>query len=231
MKCIRCRRELTDEARFCPDCGLKVDTKETAGVDTAPATSGLPGLPPLPETPSFEKQNEGAFVPASFDQVTVNPANTSPAEPATVPGPVSEPLMRPDPVFVPVPQGYTAPAVPAGYASAPVLLTSDYPIEESDYYHLDATEIYDFEAFRGISIVLMVFSALTMFGILFPLPICIVTLVFSCLGNGDHDPRRAKSRFKVCKILTVISIVTVILLIIGIYVLRYLNNYTNILNL
>ena len=161
----------------------------------------------------------------------MNPANTSPAEPATVPGPVSEPLMRPDPVFVPVPQGYTAPAVPAGYASAPVLLTPDYPIEESDYYHLDATEVYDFEAFRGISIVLMVFSALTMFGILFPLPICIVTLVFSCLGNGDHDPRRAKSRFKVCKILTVISIVTVILLIIGIYVLRYLNNYTNILNL
>jgi len=229
MQCIRCRRELVDEARFCPDCGLKIDTREVAGADTAPVPSGLPGLPVIPTDPSQKGSDEKEFIPASFDQVSSRPENTAPVMPAAVPDPT--PVQSPNPVFAPLPQGYAAPAASAGYGAVPMLLTPDYPIEESDYYHLDATEVYDFEAFRGISIVLIVVSILTMVGILFPLPICIVTLVFSCMGIGERDPRRAKSRFKVCKILTVISIVTVILLIIGIYVLRYLNNYTNILNL
>lgn len=225
MKCIRCRRELSEQARFCPDCGLKIEIIEDAGAEVAPASSDLPYIPPLPVSPSLEKNSEEAFVPASFDQITVNPANTSPMASAAVPSPVPGPMQLPGTAPLPAAQGFAASAIPSGYGASPVLVTQNYPIDESDYYRFDATEKYDFEAFRGVSIVLMAFSALTVFGIIFPLPICIVTLVFSCMGVNEKDPRQAKSRFKICKILTIISIFAVIALLIGIYVLRYLMNY------
>lgn len=222
MQCIRCRRELPDIAVFCPDCGLKIDNSKAveAGADTVP--SGLPGLPVLSPEPSIKNQEKSEFVPASFDQVT--PSVKSAQEPYSYP---EENRLRTAPGMQPA---FSAAYPQRGYASA-VFQAPVYPIDESDYYHIDATESYNFEAFRGISIVTSVISALTMVGILFPLPLCVVTLVFSCLGVAEKDPARAKSRFNVCRILTIISIIAVILLIILIYVLRYLHNYAKFFDL
>lgn len=231
MQCARCHRELSDVAKFCPDCGLKIEKTGDVGAENAPAYSGLPGLPPLPSSPSSKKEVESEFVPVSFDNVTM-PVNNMPD-------------IRPQPapaVFAPATQAY-APASPA-YAqgqpvAAPVFQPNIAPVvlfprntywEESDYYHIDATEVPDFEAIRGISIFLMVVSLLPVFGVLFPLPLCIVSLILSCLGAGEVDPVRAKKRFNVCRVLAIISIIAVVVLLILIYVLRYLANYTAFLD-
>jgi hypothetical protein len=116
--------------------------------------------------------------------------------------------------------------MPSGANIAPVLFQPSYPIDESDYYHIDATETYDFEAIRGISIFLMVISVLTVFGILFPLPLCVVTLVLAILGTGEVDPVRAKKRFRTCRVLAIICIISAIGLLLAVYAFQYLRNYT-----
>ena len=219
MQCIRCRRELSEEARFCPDCGLKIDTKDAGAAVAAPASSGLPGLPLVSMESSSTEKAEGEFVPSSYDQIT----SPVPASYNQNTSPMSSSYNQ------------ITPSVPAAYFqggyAAPVYQMPSYPVDESDYYHIDATEKYNFEAFRGISIVVMVLSVLTMFGILFPLPICIVTLILSCMSADERDPARAKSRFKTCRVLSIISIIAIIILVVAIYVLRYLVNYTELLNL
>ncbi len=216
MQCPRCHRELSDIAHFCPDCGLKIERNEEAGANEAPASSVLP---PLPAVPSSKEEVGSEFVPVSFDNVA------PPVLPSYTPATPSPSKQRP--LFAPIQQGYP---MTSGANIAPVLLNPNYAIDESDYYHIDATECYDFEAFRGISIFLMVISALTVFGIIFPLPLCIVTLVFACLGTGEADPVRAKKRFRTCRALTIISVFSVIAMFVGIYVIRYLANYTGFLD-
>ena len=103
----------------------------------------------------------------------------------------------PQPVFAPAPAAYMG-GMPA-------------MIEEGDFYHFDASEKPDFEAIRGISIVLIIISAISMIGILFPMPIAIASLVMSCAGIGERDPRKARDKFSTCRVLVIVAVVTLLL--------------------
>lgn len=217
MQCTRCGRDLSEQARFCPDCGLKIERTGDVGANEAPASSGLPGLPPLPAS---KESVEAEFVPASFDNVT------PPIKPVTTPAPMPIPTLNPQ-AAAPAPSAPVS-SVSQTYVAPTVLLPQYTYKEESEYYTFDATEKPDFEAIRGISIVLIVMSVLTIFGVLFPLPICIVALVMACTGKSDPDPLSAKRKFNTCRILTIVSVISVALLYIGLFVLRYLMNYTDL---
>ena len=110
-----------------------------------------------------------------------------------------------------VPASYAAPQ--PVFASAPAAYMGAMPVmtEEGDFYHFDATEKPDFEAIRGISIVLIIISALSVIGILFPMPIAIASLVMSCGGIGERDPRKALDKFNTCRVLVIVAVVTLLL--------------------
>lgn len=139
-----------------------------------------------------------AFVPAS--------ASFSPQVP-----------VAPD-TSTPVTAPYVVPAYPtcgpATYAQDPAYGWYGQPaygspyMEESDYYHFDATEKLDFEAMRGISIVLLVLSVICVVTIVFPLPLAIIALVKSCSGKDIADPYKAKKQFSACRTLVIICITT-----------------------
>ncbi len=151
--------------------------------------------------------SEPAFVPASFDNPT--PPLTSPAAVQTS--------------LFPQPAAFSQPA------PAPI-------IDESDFYHIDATEKLDFIAIRGISITLLILSAFTflvsfsmtltentacavmMLGSIATIPLAILSLVLSCKGNDDKDPARALRTFNACRIMVIIAIILTVLVIAGIYI-------------
>ncbi|MBO4688859.1 MAG: hypothetical protein J5636_10140 [Clostridiales bacterium] len=144
------------------------------------------------------------FVPASFaapeQQTSSSPVLAPASQPVLAPAtPSSAPIRSyaaPQPVFASAPQAYV------GAFST---------VDEGDYYHFDASETPDFEAMRGISIALIILSACTVIGILFPMPIAIASLVISCGGIGERDPRRALNKFHTCRTLVIIAVVTLLL--------------------
>lgn len=182
MRCSNCQKELSENALFCPDCGMKAERSE--------ASEQMPD-PTVSLSPSADSSSVAGFVPASFD------AGRDPASLFAPPEPV--------------------PAFPS-YPPLPPL--NFY--EESDYYHIDATEVPDFEAMRGISIVLIVLSALSFIGILFPMPLAIISLVKACSGAEERNPVIAKRSHNICRILVIISIIAIILILIGLAVWSYL---------
>lgn len=91
-------------------------------------------------------------------------------------------------------------------------------VEESEYYHIDAMEKPDFDAMRGISIVLIVLSVLFFVTILFPLPLAIIALVKSCSGAVETNPYVAKKTFNTCRVLIIISIVVMACVLVGFYI-------------
>ena len=210
MICSRCHKEISDQAVFCTECGQRVG-----------ATTEL-------LTPT-------TFTPATLTPASVTPASLTPPPsqyPAPGPAPVSQPS-APASVLSPaaplVPAAPLAPAataataqifVPAsydaGYTGTPF---SGYPqIEESTFYHIDATECYDFEGLRGMSIVMLIVSVLSVVGILMPLPLAIASLVTACNGVGIREPLKAKKAFERCRLFLIISVCLIafyILLFIG----------------
>ena len=116
------------------------------------------------------------------------------------------------PAMAPLPQPGMIPQA----RSASVASAFPYAVDESTYYHIDATEEYDFEALRGISIVLVVISALSLVGILMPLPLAIVALVKACGGIGERNPYEKKNKFDSGRTLVIVSV-----LILCFYVLLF----------
>ena len=122
-----------------------------------------------------------------------------------------------------VPASFDArPKSAASLFSAPKPVPEYYPplpplqvYDESDYYHIDATETPDFEAIRGISIILIVLSVFTFVGVLFPMPLAIVSLVKACNGVGERNPTIAKQSHDLCRILIIISAIAVVTLYIA----------------
>ena len=178
MRCSNCQKELSENALFCPDCGMKAERSESSEQMPDPTVS---------LSPSADSSSGAGVVPASFD------GRRDPASLFTAPEPV--------------------PAFPS-YPPLPPLNFYD----ESDYYHIDATEVPDFEAMRGISIVLIVLSALSFIGILFPMPLAIVSLVKACSGAEERNPVIAKRSHNICRILVIISIIAVILIWTGLFI-------------
>ena len=144
--------------------------------------------PTVPVSPSVPSEPESSFVPASFDAARPDMATMF-----ALPTPLPDPSLYPP---IPPLQVY----------------------DESDYYHIDATEKPDFEAMRGISIVLIVMSALSFIGIIFPMPLAIISLVKACSGTEERNPRIAKQSHNVCRTLVIISTIAVTIIWIAISV-------------
>ena len=188
MQCERCKAELSPDAKFCPECGQIVETMGQQESFGSPAVSAL------------EKSAE-----------TVNDAISNP-----ILAPVSEEKPAPIP-FVPASHSIPSPALAApipGYTPTPSTFFKPAPVEESDFYHIDAMEKPDFEAMRGISIGLILISICTLVGILFPMPLAIVSLVSSCSGIGERDPYTAKRKFDTCRTMVIICIITLLVIFI-----------------
>lgn len=206
MICSRCHKEISDQALFCTECGQRV------GVPTellTPATLTPASITPKTFTP--ENLTPATLTPP-LSQPTVLGASNVPVVPPVMPGAAVAPALAPvtaTPAFVPV-------SYDAGYTGAPF---TGYPqIEESTFYHIDATECYDFEGLRGMSIVMLIVSVLSLVGILMPLPLTIASLVTACNGVGLHDPIKAKRAFERCRLFLIISVCLIafyILLFIG----------------
>ena len=192
MRCVNCQKELSDRAAYCPDCGLRVQRPD------------LPELPdptmPVPQqTPSSPVQpppasSDAPFVPASFDAMSPPAGAFAASKPASAP--VSASLFDPSKTVI-------------------------FSANESDYYHIDATETPDFEAMRGISIVLIIASALSFIGILFPMPLAIVSLVKACTGAQEVNPTTAKRRHETCRRLVIITAICIVLVWIAIILAIY----------
>ncbi len=215
MICSRCHKEISDQALFCTECGQRVNTTtETltpasltpasltqspltpssespvlapSTFAPAPAPAASPALSPETAAPAPAAQPQ-AFVPASYD--AANPGAAYPAQGAV---PAARPAV---PVFVPV-------SYDAGYTGTPYV---PQVIEESAYYHIDATECYDFEALRGMSIAMIIISVLSLVGILMPLPIAIISLVTACNAVGYRDVFKRKEAFNKCRTLLIVSV-------------------------
>lgn len=186
MLCEQCHKEISDNALFCTECGHPVAKQEPLRPDTV----GTPVPAPAPSP----------FVPASFAQKE---------DPAFAPAPSA-----PQP-FVPV--SYAAPqsvfsAAPAMAFQAPAPAIYSNPVDESDFYHIDATEKYDFEGLRGLSIVMLVLSFLSIVGILCPMPLCIISLVKSIGGVEERNQQEASRSFSLCKTLLIISAALLVLI-------------------
>lgn len=189
MLCEQCHKEISDNALFCTECGHPVAKQEPLRPDTV----GTPTPAPAP------------FVPASFAQKE-DPAAAAPAPSAPQP-------------FVPV--SYAAPqsvfsAAPAMAIPTPVMYSN--PIDESDFYHIDATEKYDFEGLRGLSIAMLVLSFLSLVGILCPMPLCIISLIKSIGGVDERNHQEARRKFSLCKTLLIISAVLLVLIYLAFFI-------------
>ena len=213
MICSRCHKEISDQALFCTECGQRVG-----------ASTEL--LTPATLTPA-------SITPKTFTPETLTPATLTPPSQSPVPGAVDVPqTMQVAPVLAPAaPVAPVSPVAAAAVATAPVFVPASYDAgytgapftgypqtEESTFYHIDATECYDFEGLRGMSIVMLIVSVLSLVGILMPLPLTIVSLVTACNGVGLHDPIKAKRAFERCRLFLIISVCLIafyILLFIG----------------
>lgn len=140
-------------------------------------------------------------------------------------GGVSSPAVVTPPAFVPASHSIPAPSLASpipGYTPTPSTFFKPAPrvTEESDFYHIDAMEKPDFEAMRGISILLIIVSICTMVGILFPMPLAIVSLVSACGGIGERDPLAAKRKFDTCRTLVIVTVVSLLVIfLVGVVVL------------
>lgn len=206
MICSRCHKEISDQALFCTECGQRVGASTEL---LTPATLTPASITPKTFTP--ENLTPATLTPP-LSQPTVLGASNVPVVPPVMPGAAVAPALAPvtaTPAFVPV-------SYDAGYTGAPF---TGYPqIEESTFYHIDATECYDFEGLRGMSIVMLIVSVLSLVGILMPLPLTIASLVTACNGVGLHDPIKAKRAFERCRLFLIISVCLIafyILLFIG----------------
>lgn len=215
MICSRCHKEISDQALFCTECGQRV----TSGTETltpaslTPASLTRPALTPSSESPVLAPSTFAPTPAVSGTQVP-NPEHVAPtAQPQAQDFvPASYDVGNPGTPY-PV-QG----AVPSATQAAPVFVPVSYdagytgtayipqPVEESTYYHIDATECYDFEGIRGMSIAMIIISLLSVVGILMPLPIAIVSLVTSCNAVGYRDVFKRKQAFNKCRTLLIVSV-------------------------
>ena len=195
MQCERCKAELLPDAKFCPECGQIVVVQGQQESASSPAVASLENraeeVKPIP-------------VPEPLWAQGSKPVSAETATP---------------PAFVPVSHSIPSPALASplpGYAptSSAFFKPAPAPSEESDFYHIDAMEKPDFEAMRGISIVLILVSICTLVGILFPMPLAIVSLVSSCGGIGERDPNVAKRKFDTCRTMVIVTIVTLLVIFI-----------------
>ncbi len=146
-----------------------------------------------------------------------------PQDSAKMPDPVI-PLYTPtaDETILP---SVSSPALPMpDMAMNPQYATAEssfpYAYDESTYYHIDATEEYDFEALRGMSIALIVISVLSLVGILMPMPLAIVALVKACGGIGERNPYKKADCFRLSRLMIIISVIILcfyILLFVGVF--------------
>lgn len=209
MICNHCKSEISDDARFCPECGLVVSKPESTDILTPETVPSVQGSDPVPASdllsdPGLEQDLEPdpamppvqAFVPVSSSLnnpgIEQQPASPAPLSPAA-----------------PVIPTLTAPNPQAFFAQQPEIY------DESGYYHVNAAEVYDFEAMRGISILLIILSAISVVGVIFPMPLAVITLVKACGGIGERNTTAAASRFSTCKILTIVTICTLLLFVIA----------------
>lgn len=159
---------------------------------------------------TIAERNMSSFVPASASFAPQMNTSYAPQVVAPYPSQVAAPYVPP--VSAPISGAPVYTSAPAtGWYGQPVY--GQPSVDESDYYHFDATEKLDFEAMRGISIVLIVISVICVFTILFPLPLAIVSLVKACNGIRMTDPRKAKQQFSTCRTLVIISIATFVAII------------------
>lgn len=194
MQCERCKAELLPDAKFCPECGQIVVRPGQQENVSSPAVASLEnkaeGLQETIPAPVFAPESKAAT------ENTATPLAFVPASHST-PSPV---LASPLPGYAPTSSAFFRPA-PA-------------PSEESDFYHIDAMEKPDFEAMRGISIFLILISICTFVGILFPMPLAIVSLVSSCGGIGERDPIAAKRKFDTCRTMVIVTVITLLAIVI-----------------
>ena len=191
MQCERCKAELSPDAKFCPECGQIVEMKEQQESFGSPAVASL------------EKNTETGIGNLS-DPVLAPEMKPLPEKSAPLP-------------FVPATHSNPSPALAApipGYRPTPSAFFKPAPMEESDFYHIDAMEKPDFEAMRGISIALILVSICTLVGILFPMPLAIVSLVSSCGGIGERDPYTAKRKFDTCRTMVIVTVITLLVIVI-----------------
>ena len=222
MLCERCQKEIAEGAAFCGECGYPVNRNANLGTGAAVLTPPVSESFLSPETP--DPADPVLSTPIdSVPAMEEMEQPTAPEQPAFVP----TSFAAPDPVIASQP---FAPA-PIFAAPQPSYAPVGYPgfvpqVEEGDYYHFDATEVPDFEGMRGISIAMIIISACTLIGVLFPMPLCIVSLIKSCNGIGERNKREALRKFDTCKTMIIISVVTVLIYVIGLIALMLLMGYT-----
>ena len=242
MFCEKCFSEIAEGAAFCKECGHPVNRNNDSGTGAAempsPVSASSVQLPFVPASfqPEPVKDTPEPMAEELSPSASLEPEMPSAPQPVLAPQtfqpaqPVSQPAQ---PAFVP--QSFAAPQ--SVFSSAPIQAAYGYPgfgsaVEEGDYYHFDATETPDFEAMRGISIALLIISACTVFGIVFPLPLCIASLVMSCTGIGERDPRRALNKFSTCRTLVIITVVTLLIfLLVGLIFVAafgYLSDFSSL---
>ncbi|MBR3056462.1 MAG: zinc ribbon domain-containing protein [Clostridiales bacterium] len=184
MICSHCHKEILDGAVFCTECGYLIRSGEATDILTPELTKTEVSPSDMPETPA-NPETSSAPVLTPF-MAPAAPETTAPAAP--LPQVQYDTRMLGQPGFVP-----QASAFPYAY-------------EEGPYYHINAREEYDFEAMRGISIVLIIVSALTLVGILMPLPLSIASLVKACSGMGERNPYEKTKKFNSSRTLIITSI-------------------------
>ena len=150
-------------------------------------------------------------------------------EPAVSPAPVEKPAFTPAAFPETAPAAPAVPETPAVAATpaAPAFVPAAFPAqpilpnperyEESTYYHLNATEVFDFEAMRGIAIVLIILSVMSVVGIVLTMPLAIISLIVACQGLGERNTASLKSKFNTCKILSIICILILLALVIAFF--------------
>jgi len=206
MLCSHCQKEIADGSLFCTECGARV------------AADIL-----MPAQTAFSVPDPTLPVSASHSAETTSSVEL-PVQPVSAP---AQPALQPVQSYSPAPAAFVPQTAPvfAGNGNA-----YSYAYDESTYYHIDAREEYDFEALRGISIVLVVISTLCLVGILMPLPIAIVALVKACGGIGERNPYEKTRKFNTCRLLIIISICVlcfyILLFIIGFCFASVLGTFT-----
>ena len=217
MICSHCNKEISDNAAFCTECGQRVVPVKAPEPAVSPAPVEKPAFTPaaFPETapaaPAVPETPAVAATPAA-PRAPLAPASDV-LTPSTPAAPLSPAPLSPAPAANPV----AAPAfVPAAFPAQPILPNPER-YEESTYYHLNATEVFDFEAMRGIAIVLIILSVMSVVGIVLTMPLAIISLIVACQGLGERNTASLKSKFNTCKILSIICILILLALVIAFF--------------
>jgi len=210
MICSRCHKEISDQAVFCTECGQRVGASTELLTPTTFTPANYTPAPLTPPALTPPPSQASAFEPSPVSQVSAPVPALSPATPLAPAAPLASAApAAAATIFVPA-------SYDSGYTGTPF---TGYPqIEESTFYHIDATECYDFEGLRGMSIVMLIVSVLSVVGILMPLPLTIASLVTACNGVGIREPAKAKQAFERCRLFLIISVCLIafyILLFIG----------------